>query len=133
MSSLFFRSCGIVKYGPDIRVVAEIDQNISNYYRSLIPKHYCVKPQAYPAHITIVRNIKENITETKYWGKYEGRVIFFEYDPIVQKDEKYFWLNAYSKEIGDIREELGLPRYRDDTLYGGLKRNEYHITIGNIK
>lgn len=128
-----FKSQAVVKYGPGIRAIAEIDQNISDYYRSLIPKYFYAKSQAYPAHITIVRTNKENPTNMEYWGKYEGEKINFEYDPIIQRDNKYFWLNAYSEEIGDIREELGLPRFRDDTWYGGEKRNEYHITIGNVK
>ena len=87
----------------------------------------------YPAHITIVRLNKEQPSNMDVWGKHEGRKINFEYEPGVHRDDKYFWINAYSEEIGDIREELGLPRYRDDTNFGGVKRNEYHITIGNIK
>jgi hypothetical protein len=128
-----FQGTAIVKYGPGIKVVANIDQNISNYYRSLIPKYYNVKPQMYPAHITIVRLNKEKPTKMENWGKHEGKKIYFEYDTDVQRDDKYFWINAYSEDIGDIREELGLPRYRDDSLFGGVKRNEYHITIGNVK
>jgi len=128
-----FQGTAIVKYGPGIKASADIDQNISNYYRSLIPKYYNVKPQMYPAHITIVRLNKEQPTIMENWGKYEGKKISFEYDANVQRDDKYFWINAYSEDIGDIREELGLPRYRDDTAFGGIKRNEYHITIGNVK
>jgi hypothetical protein len=128
-----FESKAVVKYGPGIKVVAEIDQEISNYYKNLIPKYYYAKSQAYPAHITIVRLNKENPTKMENWGKYEGKTILFSYDPIIQKDENYFWLNAYSEDIGNIREDLGLPRFRDDSWMGGIKRNEYHITIGNIK
>ena len=128
-----FQSNAIIKYGPGIKVIAEIDQEISNFYRSLIPKYYCVKSQAYTAHITIVRLHKETPIKMENWGKHEGRIISYYYSPIVQNDDTYFWLNAYSEEIGDVREELGLPRFRDDTIYGGIKRNEYHITIGNCK
>ena len=129
-----FESKGVIRYGPGIRLVADIDQEISNYYFSLIPKYYCAKPQAYKAHITIVRLNKETPTKIKNWNKYEGKIISFFYDSLIQNDEKYFWINAYSDEIGKIREELGLPKFRDDSwLQGGIKRNEYHITIGNIK
>ena len=132
-NSELFHSFAVVTYGPGLKASALIDQSISDYYRALIPKYYYVKSQAYHAHITIVRLGKEQPKNMEFWGRYEGRRIGFSYSPIIQRDDKYFWLNAYSEEIGDIREELGLPRFRDDSLFGGIKRNEYHITIGNIK
>lgn len=122
-----------VHYGPGLRAIAIIDQGISDFYRSLIPKHYCVQPQAYRAHITIVRIKKEVPLKLEAWEKHEGRKIRFSYDPVIQMDDRYFWLNTYSEEIGDIREELGLPRYRDDTWFGGKRHTSYHITIGNTK
>lgn len=128
-----FESKAIVRYGPDIRVIAEIDQAISDYYRSLIPKYYYAAGQRYKSHITIVRTKKETPTNLQFWGKHEGRVITFQYDSYIHFEGKYFWLNCYSDEIGEIREELGLPKFRDDRAFGGLLRNEYHITIANIK
>lgn len=115
-----------VVYGPGIRAIAEIDQELSDYYRSLIPKYYNVKPQKYKSHITIVRTAIENPPNMEYWGKYENQYINFSYSPVIHNDGTYFWLNAYSADIEKIREELGLPKYR-------LARNEYHITIANLK
>jgi hypothetical protein len=123
----------IVAYDENIQAVANIDQNISDYYRSLIPKYYYAKPQKALAHITIVRKKKETPNKMEFWRKHEGRIITYQYEPIIQTDGIYFWLNAYSSEIGYIRQELGLPQYRDDRFYGGVQRNEYHITIGNNK
>jgi hypothetical protein len=128
-----YSSKATIKYKNNIQVVAELDQNISDYYRSLIPKYYYAKPQKAPAHITIVRKNKETPTKMEFWGKHEGRIITFQYEPIIQTDGIYFWMNAYISEIGYIRQELGLPQYRDDRLYGGIQRNEYHITIANTK
>lgn len=128
-----YEATAVVHYGPGLRVIAEIDQGICDFYRSLIPKYYCVKPQAYRAHITIVRIKKENPTLLDAWDRHDGRVIKYQYEPVIQQDDRYFWLNAYSEEIGDIREELGLPRYRDDTWFGGKLHSSYHITIGNMK
>lgn len=128
-----FEAKGIVAYGPDIRVVARIDQGISDFYRSLIPKYYYAKPQRYRSHITIVRTGKETPNKMDYWGKHEGREITFSYDPYIHFDGVIFWLDAYSKEIGEIRQELGLPEYRDDRAYGGVLRNAYHISIANVK
>lgn len=128
-----YESQAIIKYGPNIRVIAEIDQNIGDYYRSLIPKYYYARGLRYQSHITIVRTNKETPTKMEFWGKHEGRVISFQYDPYIHFDRTYFWLNAYSEEIGEIREELGLSKFRDDRAFGGVLRNEYHITIANIK
>lgn len=122
-----------IKYGPDLKVCAIVDQGISDFYRSLIPKYYYPNRQKHAAHITVVRSGKEAPTKLEHWGKYEGLQIEFEYDSFIHFDGKYFWLNAYSETIGKIREELGLPKYRDDRHFGGVLRSEYHITIANVK
>lgn len=126
LSEQSYESYARVIYGPGIRVIAEVDQGLSEYYRSLIPKYLNVKPQKYKAHITIVRTGIETPLNMEYWGKREGERIRFTYEPVVQHDERYFWLNAQSDDIGKIRQELGLPVYRNN-------RNEYHITIANVK
>lgn len=128
-----FQSTATVKYGPGLKAIAIIDQNIASYYRSLIPLYYYAQPQLYQAHITIVRLNKETPANLDLWGKYDGKIINFQYDPTIQYDGKYFFLNAQSKDIGDIREELGMTRFRDDRPFGGLLRSEYHITIANTK
>lgn len=130
---ILYKSNAIVQYGPKLKAIAIIDQNISDYYRKLIPKYKNAKSQAYKAHITIVRLNKEIPLNMEFWGKYENKNIVFEYNPIVQNDENYYWLDAYSEDISKIRKELGLPEYRDDTKFGGLKRSSYHITIANTK
>jgi len=110
-----------------IRVLAVllIDQQIAEYYFSLIPKYYYAQRQMYDAHITVVRLGVETPTNRSVWGRYEGERIMFEYIPTVESGGAYFFLNAYSERIGDIRVELGLPRCR----FG----NHYHITVGNRK
>ena len=37
-----FTDLGVLKYGPGIRLIVEIDQAIADYYRPLIPKHHQV-------------------------------------------------------------------------------------------
>lgn len=127
-----FESEATVRYGPGIRVIAEVDQGISDFYRSLIPKYYYANPQKYRAHITIVRTNKE-FPLMDNWGKHEGKKILFQYDSYIHFDGLIFWLDAYSKDIGRIRQELGLPEYRDDRAYNGVLRDAYHISIANIK
>lgn len=123
-------SSGKLHYGPSNRLVVWVDQSISDYYRSLLPKAWYVRPQYHRAHITVVRNGKENPVNMEHWGKYEGEIIPFEYEPRVYWGQVYYFLRVQSKRIGDIREELGMPRYR-----GGAPQdvNCYHITVGNVK
>lgn len=124
---LMFSSKGILRYGPGIRLIISIDSEIVNYYRSLIPKHYYVSPQKYSAHVTIVRTGKEHPPKMEAWGKHEGSIIPFDYDPEIHCDGPYWYLNATSTKIGEIRQELGLPEFRFSD------RQCYHISLGNTK
>ncbi len=126
-----FRSIGTFQYGPGIRAVLWVDQELADYYRRLIPKyHYAQKPM-YPAHITVVRTAKETPTKMDAWGKYEGEQIEFDYQDEVLNDGTYFYLRVKSERLGDIREELGLPRYRFGDLGADMKC--YHVTVANMK
>jgi hypothetical protein len=129
----FHESKAIIKYGPDLQIVALIDETICQYYRSLIPKYYYPKPPKHKSHITVMRLKKETPVNLEFWNKHEGRKISFSYEPLINFSGKYFWLDAQSQEIGDIREELGVPRYRDDGIYQVRAFNSYHITIANLK
>jgi hypothetical protein len=126
-----FASTGILQYGPGLRVVAWVDQGIADFYRSLIPKYYFVQPQKYPAHITVVRLRLESAKNMEAWNKYEGEEVSIQYGNEIGFDGIYYYLNVMSDRIGDIREELGLPRFRFGDL--GADRCCYHITIGNCK
>lgn len=116
----------LVDIYPGIRAIVRVDQGISDFYRSLIPKCYYVKPQMFRAHITVVRNLKERPVNLDKWGKYEGEKIPFLYQNIVENDGPYYFLRVKSPRIEEIRIELGLRKHRDQ--FKG-----YHITIGNVK
>lgn len=122
-------SQGILEYGPGIKVAVMVDKDIGKYYRKLLPKYYYAQPPMYSPHITVVRTDKETPKNMDVWNKYAGEVISFTYDNEVKTDGTYFYLRAYSDRVGDIREELGLPRFR----FNDLEKNSYHITIGNSK
>ena len=126
-----FTTTGILQYGPGMRAVVWADQGIADFYRKLIPKYCYAQPQMYPAHITVVRLRLENAKNLDVWNKYQGEEVLFEYDNKVCFDGTYFYLNVQSNRIGDIREELGLPRFRFGDL--GADKRCYHITIGNCK
>jgi len=118
---------GILEYNDQQRAVVRIDQEIVDYYYSLIPKAKYAKRQMYPAHITVVRIPPiEVIKNEEAWGKYEGEKISFIYNGEIKFESPYFFIEAWSERIGDIREELGLPRFRQSFT-------SYHITVGNVK
>jgi len=119
-----FLSTGILQYGPGIRLVLLADQGIADFYLSLVPKSLKVKPQFYPAHVSVVR--REEPPNLGAWGLYEGLEVEFEYQPYIANDETYYWLPVQCKRIEEIRTELGLRPYP-------WWRNGYHLTIGNIK
>lgn len=103
-------------------IVANVDNEIGRYYRSLVPRYYYIQPPKYHLHATVVRSGEvELITKT-----FSGTIDIY-YSPVIYYKEPYFWLNCWSEEIAKIREELGLRKFRfpDQT--------SYHITIGNIK
>ncbi len=128
---MFFPTNGTLQYGPGFRAVVWAEQDIADLYRKLIPKYYYVAPQLYPAHITVVRLRLETAENMAVWSKYQGEVVPFEYENEICFDGTYFYLKVRSDRIGDIREELGLPRFRFGDL--GADKGCYHISIGNVK
>lgn len=103
-----------------------LDQGIGYMYRWLIPRYKKVCIPRHPFHLTVIRYFEEDQVRDDVWGKHHGMVINVQYEDQIQEDDTYYWLNAYSEQVGDIREELGLPRIRDGF-------NCYHLTIGNKK
>ena len=122
---MIFKTWGKLQYY-ESWLVCYVDDELAKYYRRLLPKAWHVQPQAYPAHITVVRKGIEKVKPDKLWGQYNKMSIKLTYENVVRSDNLYFWLNAWSASIGQIRQELGLPFYRF-----GFKN--YHISIGNKK
>lgn len=130
----WFSATGIVQYfdGNERphKAWALVDQELARFYRSLIPKHYAVQPQRYPAHISFVRKIRPANLEV--WGKHEGLVVSFQYENVIYNDEIYWWLNAVSPDIEKIRNELGMPPV-GPTTWSPDGRHRFHISIANTK
>jgi hypothetical protein len=120
---------GIIQYRDD-SVVAWIDSEIGSYYRSLLPRAWCVKPPKEKTHVSIIRSFER--PDKSRWGDYDGLPIQITYYPIVQTDGVYFWLDCYSDEIGFIRRSLLLSTFRN-TDYRYPIYDRYHITVGNTK
>jgi hypothetical protein len=126
-----FSSVGTLVYSENpYKLIVNVDNEIGNYYRWFIPKALQVQKPMYSSHISTVRN--EVPPNLNVWGKYQGTEIAFEYEPFIYNDELYYWLNAYSPTLEEIRVELGLPTLSEFTRSPDGK-HRFHITIGNTK
>ena len=128
-----YKSTGILKYfkEPELKVIVEVDQQLADYYRSLIPKYYYVSRQKYNAHISVVR--KEIPTDLTLWGIHEDEEVEFYYDNQIKRGKVYFWINVFCKRLEEIRLELKLPVNSPYTLPPEGFVKCFHCTIGNVK
>jgi hypothetical protein len=85
----------------------------------------------YDPHITLVRNEIPELLEN--WDKYSGKEISFLYSNLIHNDEKYWWLNCFSKKLERIRLELGLPVSSPYTLPPSGFYQCFHSTLANNK
>jgi hypothetical protein len=69
----------------------------------------------------------------EFWGKYAGELVEFEYSHQVRNGEIYFWVDAFSKRLEEIREELGLIIHSPYIVPPKDYKHTFHITIGNVK
>ena len=131
-----FESVGYLRWSPG-RLVLEVDPGIVEVARALVPKHIRLNRQKYAPHITVIRHLKAEeeawlLAHPRWGGTREGEEVAFTYSPEVQIDETYYWLNAWSSRLEDVREELGLPRsdwYTEPPDHSHC----FHATIGNTK
>ena len=129
-----YKTTGILRYSignTGYKLVLEVCPDIAYYYRSLVPKSIILNGQRYKPHISIVR--KETPVNLQFWGKYQNCPIEFEYSNNIYNGEIYYWLNAFSQKLEEIRLELGLPVSSPYTRPPGEYKKCFHITIGNIK
>lgn len=131
------KSVGCLNYSDSdgYRCTVEVDQQISEYYRSLIPKYLPVIPPRWPAHITVVRAEKETPVHLEHWAKYDGESVEFYYSPHIRTGKVYYWLNTFCGKLEELRLELGLPIRSEYTMppEGDGFRKCFHMTIGNQK
>ena len=134
MDEVLYKSNGTLHYSrhnESFKLIVSVDQGIVDYYRALMPKAIRTAPQKYAAHISVVR--KEIPPNLASWDKYEGQEIEFSYSPIIHSGTVYYWLNAFSVRLEEIRTELGLivdaPFHQPPP---GFKKT-FHISLGNTK
>jgi len=113
--------------------VVVLDNDLARYYRWMVSRRYFgrttndptwLKPPAWGAHVSVVRGERPRNKYIKNWKKRHKEIITIKYDPTPRqvdvKNKEHFWfIDAYSDDVMNIRNELGLP-----THY------KFHITIG---
>ena len=122
-----FRTRGIIKLGAGLNIRAVVDPEIGEYYRALIPPYKRVCVPMYQPHLTVLRRFKEFPVKLDKWFDFQDTEVIIQYSPVVRESRLYYWLDAWSDDVADIRHELGLPTYRLNDF------SSYHITIGNKK
>jgi hypothetical protein len=131
---MLYEATGILRYGSaeyGHKLTVEVEQDLADYYRRLIPKAKGVIRQRYGAHVSVVR--KETPVNLDAWGKYEGESIDFVYDSEVKSGKVYYWLNCFSTRLEEIRIELGLPVSSEYTRPPDSWVKCFHMTLGNTK
>ena len=129
-----FTSYGKLHYDDSdgMRLVLKLEQDISDYYRKLVPAHYRVYRQGWPAHLTVIRPLFDSPQKIRYWGDYEGERVEFVYSPFLEFGHGFCWFNAWSKRLEAIREELGLVNTSKFALKPEGFNKTFHCTIGKI-
>lgn len=127
---MLFFSSGVIHYRPD-HLVVDVDQEITRYYRSLLPKTIYLNTQMYSSHISIVR--KETPRHPQFWGKYEGQTVGFYYNNVIRNGTLYYWLDVFSIRFEIIRVELGLTVSSPFIEPPPGFLHCFHTTLGNVK
>lgn len=133
MEPTLYEASGVLRYRSKSSLVLEVQQQLADYYRSLIPKYLPTNRPRWPAHITIVREEKEFPVFLEHWGKYEGESIRYWYSPEIHQGKVYYWLNTFCIRLEEIRIELGLPCVSQYTLPPEGFRKCFHMTVANCK
>lgn len=112
------------------KLIVEASQGIVDLAFALTPKYFRLQRQAFPAHISVIRN---EWFEHPRWGEHDGEAIEFWYDPMTRNDNTYHWLRVWSDRLCDIREELGLRPHRGGVTLPPDQELCFHMSIGNTK
>jgi hypothetical protein len=130
-----YASVGYLHYSQDngYKLVVQVDQGISDFYRSLIPRYIPINPPKYKAHVTVVRSYKETPVILEPWGKYEGEAVPFFYSPVIHQGKVYYWLNVFCNRLEQIRMELGMPVTSEYTRPPETFIKVFHLTLANMK
>lgn len=139
-----YSATGTLRYSPKRQgsdqhwwLILDCDPEIGQYYRNLYQKtHANCRKLARPfwgPHITLVRNEEPCDTHKKFWDRYAGEPLEFQYSGGVKDNytpERYrsfYWLDVICPQFDEIRKELGLL----PVSQAWKKGTSYHLTIGS--
>jgi len=105
-----------------------VNQQLADYYYSLIPKSLRVVRPRWKAHVTVVRP-EDNPTNLENWGKHEGEIVPFVYDPTILYEGGFWWFNLWCVTMEDIRKEIGLSIKSRITIPPPGYSKCFHCTI----
>ncbi len=120
----FFSSEGIIELSPPDNkpgwTIVSVCPELARYYSYFLRRK--LAPPARGPHITFTAGEKESVSfDFSRLDRYKGVKIQFKYNNLIWTNGQAFWLDCWSNDLDEIREELGLlPR-------------RLHLTIGNIK
>lgn len=127
---------GILKYDPprgnmkrktEFWCVLNITNDFVKYYQDLIKREKFITlcEPAWGAHMSIIRGEKPTPDKMHLWKKYQNQKFDVTYDLDIKtaidkrQPGEFYYVDAFSEELMNIRAEIGLPVYRT-----------FHITIG---
>lgn len=125
-----YHSHGIIRYdAKEHWVRVEVDQGLVDYYWALIPKYFNVVRPRWKAHVSVVRP-EDGVTDLSKWGRMEGQIARFVYDPTILYEKGFWWFNLWSVEMENIRRELGLSCKSRITIPPPGYVKCFHCTVG---
>ncbi len=86
--------------------ILDLPPNVAIYYQSLI--HI----RKYHPYLIMVHPSEQPTELILWWGRHEGEKITVYYSPQLWSTSEYYFLKASSPRIGQIRQQLGLPEFR---------------------
>lgn len=105
-----------------LRVSVAVDPGLVKYYADKAAKNL----ELSKSNAIVVVNVhKTSPIDLENWYLWENDIMEFSYNSDVCHSDKYYWLEIFSKDFGDIREELGLPKIKN-------RRVCFYLSLGKI-
>jgi hypothetical protein len=102
--------------------LARCDSQLSDYYAWLLERHgiEVETTNLWGTHVSVLKG--EAPLRPEHWGKYEGFEVELHYNHLVRYDNgKHAWVDVYSDDLSEIRQELGF-----------VAKPWYHLTVGRL-
>lgn len=127
-----FTSTGILHYDPTVGLkhtepwwaLLLCDNEIARYYASQL-KNYGIEVYSndkglWKTHISVMKG--ELPPNLEAWKKYDGQEVEFHYSHIIRSENgEHAWVDVYSEDLSDIRQELGFDF-----------KPWFHMTVGRL-